>query len=124
MRRLSQGAALTVLGLWLGAPTAAADGMRCGNRLISTGDSTYDVRSRCGDPQDATRRTETRTERRRVRVACANGEARCDREQEVTAEVVVDEWTYDFGPQRFVHYLTFLDGRLARIATGSYGSEP
>ena len=124
MRRLHHGAALTLFGLWLAAETAAADGMRCGNRLISTGDSTYDVRSRCGEPRDATRRTETRTERRRVRVACANGEARCEREQEVSAEVVVDEWTYDFGPQRFVHYLTFLDGKLARVATGSYGSEP
>jgi len=36
---------------------------------------------------------------------------------------VVDEWTYDFGPQRFVHYLTFLDGKLARVETGSYGSD-
>ena len=120
---LRQVAALVVLGLGLVAATAGAEGMRCGNRLISTGDSTYEVRSRCGEPADATRRTETRTERRRVRVACANGEARCDREQEVSAEVVVDEWTYDFGPQRFVHYLTFLDGKLARVATGSYGSE-
>jgi hypothetical protein len=124
MRKLHHGAALTIFASWLVAATAGADGMRCGNRLISTGDSTYDVRSRCGEPRDATRRTETRTERRRVRVACANGEARCEREQEVSAEVVVDEWTYDFGPQRFVHYLTFLDGKLARVATGGYGSEP
>lgn len=123
MRKLHQGVALAVLGIGLGAQTAAADGMRCGDRLISKGDSIYDVRSRCGEPQDATRRTETRTERRRVRVACANGEARCDREQEASVEVVVDEWTYDFGPQRFVHYLTFLDGKLARVATGSYGSQ-
>lgn len=115
-------AALVGLALWLGAGPSSADGMRCGNRLISTGDSTYDVRSRCGEPQDATRRTETRTERRRVRVACGKGEALCDRVQEVSAEVVVDEWTYDFGPQRFVHYLTFLDGRLARVDTGGYGS--
>lgn len=124
MRKLHLGAALAVFGSWLVATAAGADGMRCGNRLISTGDSTYLVRSRCGEPQDATRRTETRTERRRVRVRCGNGEARCDREQEVSAEVVVDEWTYDFGPRRFVHYLTFLDGKLARVATGGYGSEP
>lgn len=127
MRKSLLGAAFAVvagLGSWLGAAPAAADGMRCGNRLISTGDSTYDVRTRCGEPQDARRRTETRTERRRVRVACGReGGAQCDRVQEVSADVVVDEWTYDFGPQRFVHYLTFLDGRLARVDTGSYGSQ-
>lgn len=112
-----------VLALGLVGTEAAADGMRCGTRLVSAGDSTYAVRSRCGDPQDATRRVETRTERRRVRVPCGrNGEAQCDRVQEVSADVVVDEWVYDFGPQRFVHYLTFVDNKLARVETGSYGS--
>jgi hypothetical protein len=116
-------AILGALALGLGSAEASADGMRCGTRLISAGDSTYAVKSRCGDPQDATRRVETRTERRRVRVPCGpNNEARCDRVQEVSADVVVDEWTYDFGPQRFVHYLTFLDGKLARVETGSYGT--
>ena len=116
-------AALAALSLWIVAAPARADGMRCGSRLVSNGDSTYEVRTRCGEPRDAMRRTETRTERRRVRVACGQGEARCDRVQEISAEVVVDEWTYDFGPQRFVHYLTFLDGKLARVETGSYGSD-
>src|SRR5688572_17246274 len=76
-----------VLALGLVGTEAAADGMRCGTRLVSSGDSTYAVRSRCGDPQDATRRVETRTERRRVRVPCGrNGEAQCDRVQEVSAD--------------------------------------
>lgn len=114
---------LGALGFGLLGSEAAADGMRCGTRLISAGDSTYAVKSRCGEPQDATRRVETRTERRRVRVPCGrNDEARCERVQEVSADVVVEEWTYDFGPQRFVHYLTFFDGKLARIQTGSYGT--
>jgi hypothetical protein len=120
-------AALGACSLALGITQAEAgtEGMRCGSRLISSGDSTYTVKSRCGDPQDVNRRVETRTERRRVRVPCGpGGEARCDRVQEVSADVVVDEWTYDFGPQRFVHYLTFLDGKLARVATGGYGTSP
>ncbi|HTV17727.1 MAG TPA: DUF2845 domain-containing protein [Polyangiaceae bacterium] len=115
-------AALAGLALALGAGDAAADGMRCGNRLVSKGDSTFDVRSRCGEPDDANRRVETRTERRRVRVACGRGEARCDQVQEVSTDVVIDEWTYDFGPQTFVRYLTFVDGKLFRVDTGSYGS--
>jgi hypothetical protein len=116
-------AALGALALGLAEAEAEADGMRCGSRLIAAGDSTYTVKSRCGDPQDVSRRVETRTERRRVRVPCGRGgEARCDSVQEVSADVVVDEWTYDFGPQRFVHFLTFLDGKLARVETGGYGT--
>ena len=117
-------ALFTGLGLALGSSDAGADGMRCGSRLISTGDSTYTVKSRCGAPQDATRRVETRTERRRVRVDCGRGNTRCEREQEVSIDVVVDEWTYDFGPQRFIHILTFVDGKLARVDTGGYGTNP
>jgi len=114
---------LAGLAVALGADASVADGMRCGTRLVSQGDSTYEVKSRCGPPQDATRRVETRTERRRVRVACGRGDAQCDRVQEVSVDVVVDEWIYDFGPQQFVRYLTFLDGKLAHVATGSYGTE-
>jgi hypothetical protein len=114
---------LAALGIALGAEDALAEGMRCANRVVSKGDSTYAVRSRCGEPNDVTRRVETRTERRRVRVACGPGDAQCDRVQEVSTDVVVDEWIYDFGPQQFVRHLTFFDGKLARVETGSYGSE-
>jgi len=123
-RSIHQCAVLAGFGLLLAVAPARADGLRCNDRLVSTGDSIYVVRSRCGEPQDATRRTETRTARRRVRVACGRGDTRCDQVQEVSVDVVIDEWTYDFGPQRFVHYLTFLDGRLARVDTGGYGSSP
>lgn len=120
-------AALAAQGLAVGlvalAADAGADGMRCGGRLVSKGDSTYEVKSRCGAPQEATRRVETRTERRRVRAPCAPGEVRCERVQEVTVDVVIDEWTYDFGPQRFVHYLSFVDGKLGRVETGGYGTQ-
>jgi Protein of unknown function (DUF2845) len=114
--------ALATLGIAFSAGDAAAEGMRCGNRLVSKGDTTYVVRSRCGEPNDATRRVETRTERRRVRVPCGRGDVRCDRVQEVTIDVVIDEWVYDFGPQQFVRYVTFLDGRLYKVDTGSYGN--
>ncbi len=118
--------ALAGLGLMLGSEQALADGMHCGNRIISSGDSLYEVKSRCGPPQDADRRVETRTERRRVRAPCAHRRgtgARCERELEYSVEVVIDEWTYDFGPRRFVRYLTFVDGKLARVETGSYGTD-
>lgn len=112
-------ALLSALGLF--AAPVAADGMSCGNRLVTKGDSLYQVRSICGEPDDARRRVETRTERRRVQVPCEHG-SRCERTVEHTIDVVVDEWTYDFGRQRFLRFLTFVDGRLAAIQTGGYGS--
>jgi Protein of unknown function (DUF2845) len=30
-------------------------------------------------------------------------------------------WTYNFGPTRFVYYLTFQEGKLIDITTGDYG---
>lgn len=116
-------ASLAALAVTFGAADASAEGLRCRNRLVSKGDSTYEVRSRCGEPDDVSRRIETRTERRRVRVPCGRGEALCDRVQEVTVDVVIDEWVYDFGPQTFVRYLTFVDSRLFRVDTGSYGTQ-
>src|SRR5262245_53204039 len=78
------------------AAPVAADGMSCGQRLVSKGDSLYQVRSLCGEPDDAQRRVETRRERRRVRVPCQQGGAQCETTVEHTTDVVVDEWTYDF----------------------------
>jgi uncharacterized protein DUF2845 len=110
--------------LSLGAADVAADGMRCGQRLVSKGDTLYAVRAVCGEPDAADRRVVTRSEQRRVRGPCfkgRDGKLQCERIEEFLVDVVIDEWTYDFGTQRFVRYLTFENGSLARVATGSYG---
>jgi len=39
-----------------------------------------------------------------------------------TVTVAIDEWTYDFGPTRFVRYLTFEQSRLISVTEGDYGS--
>lgn len=35
--------------------------------------------------------------------------------------VEIEEWTYNLGPSRFMYYLTFENGDLARIESGGYG---
>jgi hypothetical protein len=35
--------------------------------------------------------------------------------------IAVDEWTYNFGPNQFVHYLRFDGGRLTQVELGDYG---
>ena len=131
MRRLARSWPLALAAAGLAASAgllvahAGPDGMYCGSRLISGGDTLYQVRSVCGEPDDAQHRIETRTVRRRVRVPCERHQRRsgqCEATVEHSTDVVIDDWTYDFGRQRFIRYLTFLDGRLASVQTGGYGS--
>lgn len=99
--------------------------MQCNGRIVSQGDTLYQVRSLCGEPDDAQHRIETRTVRQRVRVACGrerDPNAQCDTTVERSTDVVIDEWTYDFGRQKFIRFLTFVDGRLAHVQTGGYGT--
>ncbi len=118
--------------LWVMAPgSASAGGMRCGKKLVSVGDSLYDVRAVCGAPSATDRRVEYRTIRRRVRAPCFKerdphtGKSRlvCEREESHTVEVVLDIWTYDFGKRRLIHHAHFEQGQLVNVTTGGYGHQ-
>jgi hypothetical protein len=83
-------------------------GPECGGRVISTGDTKADVLIRCGEPFYKTSHQEELKERfdgiggRRV-------------------TVTIDEWTYNFGPQRFLRIITFRNGTVIDVRTGNYG---
>jgi hypothetical protein len=116
------GALMLLAGL---SSSGDAEAMRCGNRLVSTGDSTYKVRSICGEPDDAQQRVELRTVRHRVRKPCVVDDKKtfCEGFVERIIEVVIEEWIYDLGRNYFVRYLTFEQGRLVHIDTGHYGQK-
>jgi hypothetical protein len=82
------------------APAAAADSMRCGDRLVRTGAFAGDVLAACGEPNYSDRAF-------------------------VPPDYIDEEeqWHYDFGPQRFVQALRFRRGRLIAIESGGYGSD-
>lgn len=106
-------AAALLLGAVVAVSSAAAawpvgSSLRCGSRLVGPGLSLDDVDALCGDPTARFTTTELVT----VRVG---------RDLAVTRPVVVDVWTYDRGPQRFVRFLTFRDGVLVDVDEGSYG---
>ena len=110
------------VGVLLSAAGVSANGMRCENKLIQPGDSAYEVKSLCGPPDDVQQRTEARRVARAVDRPCLNNpNARCPVVIEDTVNVVIDEWTYDFGPQRFIQYLTFEAGKLCSVRSGGYG---
>ncbi len=112
-------AALAAIGL--PSRPALADGLRCGNRVVSSGDTLYQVRSTCGEPDDARHRIEYRTVRAPGACVEEQGRRRCEVDSERTIEVVIDEWVYDFGKDRFLEFLCFEQGKLVRVTEGSYG---
>jgi hypothetical protein len=116
----SVGAVLSGLLLW--AAVAAANGMRCDNKLVRPGDSSYDVKALCGPPDDIQARTEKRRVRQAVKRPCPDGSpGQCTVVLDEEVDVVVESWTYDFGPQRFLQYLTFEAGKLIHVKSGGYG---
>jgi hypothetical protein len=110
-------------GVLATSQSASADSLACNGRIVSTGDSRYDVKSICGEPDDVSQRVEYRTARGRVSGPCRRdgGKIICSDTREQVVEVVIDEWIYDFGRNRFIEYLTFEQGKLLSVRTGSYG---
>ena len=120
------GVLLVLAGLSVSS-SARADSLSCDGRIVASGDSRYDVRSVCGEPDDASQHVEYRTVRGRVSrpfARDASGKLRCADTREEVFEVVIDEWIYDFGRNRFIEYLTFEQGHLQSIREGSYGHKP
>ena len=106
------------------AAPSHAEGLRCGDRLASTGSSLYEVRATCGEPDDAQHTVESRTVERRVVVPCPPGSQRrvCETVILQTIEIAVDHWTYDFGSNRFIEFAHFEQGVLVTVTNnGTYG---
>lgn len=103
---------VALLCLLASLPAAA---FNCGQKLVHEGDSRYDVRSRCGEPADI----EVGTILRQPiiwyygrPVLAAPGSL---------VEVPVEIWTYNFGPNKLMRRLRFVDGVLENIDTLGYG---
>ena len=96
------------------AVTASADGMRCGSKLVTTGDPRAKVRQFCGEPTDV----QTRSILRRP---VFNFGGRVYSYGDGYVEVPVEIWTYNFGPYKLMREIRFVDGRVENIETLGYG---
>lgn len=108
------GLALSAMTMVLAMP-AHADGMRCGSRLIRDGDARAEVRAFCGEPADV----QTRTILRRPVYNRVNG--RIVYFGDGLAEVPVETWTYNFGPNKLMRRVRFVDGLVEEVETLGYG---
>lgn len=105
--------ALTVVAMASAIP-AHADSMRCGSRLIRDGDARAEVRAFCGEPADV----QTRTILRRP---FYNAAGRIIYFGDGLVEVPVETWTYNFGPNKLMRRVRFVDGIVESVETLGYG---
>ena len=104
---------LTVVAAALAAP-AHADGMRCGGRLIRDGDARAEVRAFCGEPADV----QTRSILRRP---VYNLRGRLVYYGDGLVEIPVETWTFNFGPNKLMRRVRFIDGLVDEVETLGYG---
>ncbi len=88
----------------------AQAGMRCGSRLVSEGDHKIEVLSKCGEPA--------------LVEPLGYGHYTVwphYAHRHYTAYALIEEWTYNFGPRRFMRLVRFADGKVIRIISLDYG---
>jgi hypothetical protein len=93
---------------------AHADSMRCGSQVIRDGDSRAEVRAFCGEPVDV----QTRTILRRP---VYNLQGRLVYSGDGLIEIPVETWTYNFGPNKLMRRIRFIDGIVEEVETLGYG---
>ena len=89
---------------------SAPGSMFCDGGLISTGDTAGEVIAKCGQPAYTTQREEKRV----TDVGRQGGDT-------IVTIVVIDDWMYNFGPNRFQYRLILENGIVRRIESLDYG---
>ncbi|ATG91424.1 DUF2845 domain-containing protein [Methylomonas koyamae] len=87
--------------------------MRCGHRLVQVGDYKTEVLEKCGEPDSVEQRRAIRGSRLRH----PYGALQIDQFE----EVLIEEWTYNFGRRKFQKLLEFEDSELKKIRDLGYG---
>ncbi|TDJ46405.1 MAG: DUF2845 domain-containing protein [Gammaproteobacteria bacterium] len=111
--------------LLLAEPAAA---LRCGGKLVSNGAPQAKVLKYCGEPESIQMRTIVRTGIPRHRIRHGINDTRligysdellfADRSY---VEIVVEEWTYNFGPHRLMRIVRFENGLVTSVSRLGYG---
>lgn len=105
-------AALLLLGVLAGR-TAHAEDLWCGDKIITNGMTTFQVRAACGPPVEV--RVRPREHHRR-----SNAYGTVDEFDDAPGEY----WTYNFGSTRLMQRLLFVNGVLAEARSLTYGYDP
>ena len=99
-----------------------AIGLRCGNRLITVGDTKSKVISECGVPDYKEEWEEERIMRDfHSSIYYRDGDEWGREPFLIKTLVKIEEWYYNFGRTRLIHCLRFRNGKLIKITTGERG---
>jgi hypothetical protein len=107
--------------LFVGSARALDNNFTCGSYIIAVGDRAYDVLNKCGDPSNVESWQEVRTREDSESWALVPGKRYYIGPLFSQELVTIEEWEYDLGPNRFIRYLRFENGRLTRVTIGDYG---
>jgi hypothetical protein len=98
--------------------------LRCGSRLVNDGDHKSKILKYCGEPTAVQVRTLYRAGYPRS-IARHNRFDNVDGDLLIAdrayAEVIIEEWTYNFGPRRLMRVVKFENGLVVSIKRLSYG---
>lgn len=104
-----------ILAVFLITTAPSAYGLRCKNRIISIGDTKLEVMSTCGQPVIMDESTGESV------VIIYEKDGKNKKETRNKTRIKIEEWTYNFGKNEFIAFLTFENGYLTKIEQGSYG---
>ncbi len=99
---------------------SSAYALRCGTHLIEKGDGFSRVSKYCGEPTSVQSRSIFRT-RGGSQQLPSDSIAFVEVYEQVSVEVEVEEWEYNFGPRRLSRRIIFEDGRVFKIQSLGYG---
>ena len=108
--RLQNGRVVDILLGGYGFAKEETNQFQCSAQNVSVGDTAADVLSKCGEPIAKNEHEETTSER------LDDGTVR-------KVYITVAEWTYNFGPDKFIRIITFRNGTVVNIQSGGRGSE-
>ena len=109
---------------------ARASSIRCGVRLITEGDHKAKVLAQCGKPDYVELREEERVYRFSRHPSYYGYYDSYEYEQgyygdggpyRIKELVIIEEWTYNHGPSRFMDHLILENGVVVDITSGDYG---
>jgi hypothetical protein len=103
--------ALAAFAASLPASVRADDSFRCEGGIVTVGDHKIDLLGKCGEPALEEPRVEERL--------FQQGEERHRWRRRIS--LTAERWTYNFGPQRFLQFVTLEAGKIVAIARGGYG---
>lgn len=84
------------------------DSLYCDGRIVSIGDTAGEVMSKCGPPAYSLQREEESLDR-------------VYRGSRIITTSIVDDWTFNFGPDRFQYRVLFRNGTVWQIESLDYG---